>query len=222
MIDNIGETILSMQRTSRYQREEEAMSEKRPPAIDQRLVRAVGHPLRVQILEALTDRVASPNLLSEELEAGLSDVAYHTRALDRYGCLELVETAQRRGATEHFYKATPGSFVGDPAWRRVPLPVRGGVSAATLRTFLDKAVTALEAGTIDAREDTIFRWMPLHLDAEGWSEVVSILEEATNLVLAAHVRSQDRLAESGGRGGVSTVIGLASFETAGSIQSEDR
>lgn len=198
------------------------MTDNRPPAIDPRLVRAVGHPLRIQILEVLTDRVASPNLLSEELGAGLSDVAYHTRALDRYGCLELVETAQRRGATEHFYKATPGSFVGDPSWRRVPLPVRGGVSAATLRTFLDKAVAALEAGTIDARDDSIFRWMPLFLDNEGWREVVSILEEATNLVLAAHVRSQDRLTESGSGDGISTVIGLASFETAGSIQSEAR
>jgi hypothetical protein len=198
------------------------VADKRPPAIDQRLVRAVGHPLRIQILEALTDRVASPNLLSDELEAGLSDVAYHTRALDRYGCLELVETAQRRGATEHFYKATPGSFVGDPSWRRVPLPVRGGVSAATLKTFLDKATSAMEAGTIDAHEDTVFRWMPLQLDKEGWREVVSILEEATNLILSAHVRSQDRLADSGGRGGISTVIGLASFETAGSIENGDR
>jgi hypothetical protein len=178
----------------------------------------LAHPLRVQILEALSDHVASPNLLSAELEAGLSDVAYHTRALDRCGCLELIETAQRRGATEHFYKATPDSFVGDRSWRKIPRSVLGGVSAATLQTFLDKAIAALEAGTLDGREDTIFRWMPLFLDQTGWKEVVAIMEEATNLALAAHLRSQDRLA-GGTEEAISTVIGLASFETAGSLES---
>ena len=196
------------------------MKEARTEAIDQNLVRAVAHPLRVQILEILSDQVASPNLLSDQLETGLTDVAYHTRALDRCGCLELVETAQRRGAVEHFYKATPGAFVGDRDWRKVPRSVRGGISAATLQTFLDKAVAALEAGTLEKHDDTVFRWMPLFLDEEGWQEVVSILEEATNLVLSAHLRSQDRINESGGRGAISTVIGMASFETAGSMEAD--
>jgi DNA-binding transcriptional ArsR family regulator len=194
------------------------MNEAQSEAIDQRLVRALAHPLRIQILEVLTERVASPNLLADELDSGLSHVAYHTRALDRCGCLELVDTAQRRGATEHFYKATPGAFVGDREWRKVPRSIRGGVSAATLQTFLDKAIAALEAGTLDGRDDTVFRWMPLFLDEEGWKDVVAILEEATNLVLAAHLRSQDRLAESGGRDGFSSVIGMACFETAGSLR----
>lgn len=192
------------------------MKKQQPEAIDQRLVRALAHPLRIQILEILTEQVASPNLLANELGSELSDVAYHTRALDRCGCLDLVETAQRRGATEHFYKATPGAFVGAPSWRKVPRSVRGGVSAATLRTFLDKAVAALEAGALDSRDDTVFRWMPLLLDKEGWEEVVKIMEEATNLILASHLRSQDRLTESGGRNAISTVAGMAAFETGAS------
>jgi hypothetical protein len=200
--------------------QEPIMKEPFPDPIDQRLVRSLAHPLRIQILELLTDRVASPNLIANELESGLSDVAYHTRALDRYGALELVDTAQRRGATEHFYKATPRAFVGGPPWRKVPRSIRSGVSAATLQTFLDKAIAALEAGTLDGRDDTVFRWMPLHLDEEGWREVVAIMEEATKLMLAAHVRSQDRLRESGSDRVVSTVAGMATFETAGSLETE--
>lgn len=194
------------------------MKEPVPDPIDQRLVRSLAHPLRVRILELLTDHVASPTALAGQLEAALSDVAYHTRALDRYGALELVDTAQRRGATEHFYKAKPGAFVGGPTWRKVPHPVRGGISAATLQTFLDKAITALEAGTLDGRDDTVFRWMPLHLDEQGWKEVVAVMEEATKLMLSAHLRSQDRLSETGGKGAVSTVVGQAAFETAKSVE----
>ncbi|HXR60985.1 MAG TPA: winged helix-turn-helix domain-containing protein [Solirubrobacterales bacterium] len=194
------------------------MSEDHRNPIDQRLVRALAHPLRIKILEALNDHVASPNALSERLDAGLTGVAYHTRELDRLGALELVDTARRRGAVEHFYKARPRAFVGDPAWRQVPPSLLGGVSAATLQTFLDMAIAALEAGTLDGRSDTIFRWMPLSLDEEGWKEVVSIMEEATKLMLAAHVRSQDRISEGGGQAAVSTVVGQAAFETAGSLE----
>ena len=194
------------------------MQEEHLDAIDPRLVRSVAHPLRIRILEALTDHVASPNAISEKLDEGLTSVAYHTRALDKLGALELVDTAKRRGAIEHFYKATPRAFVGDPCWRKVPPSLLGGVSAATLQTFLDKAIAALEAGTLDGRKDTVFRWMPLSLDEEGWGEIVAIMEEATKLMLAAHVRSQDRLSESGGRAAVSTVVGQAAFETAGSLE----
>ena len=189
-----------------------------PEPIDQRLVMSVAHPLRIKILEALTDHVSSPNAVAEKLDENLPSVAYHTRSLGKLGALELVDTARRRGAIEHFYKATPRAFVGDPSWRNVPPSLLGGVSAATLQTFLDKAIAALEAGTLDGRDDTVFRWMPLSLDEEGWKEVIAIMEEATKLMLAAPVRSQDRLGESGGRGAFSAVVGQAAFETAGSLE----
>ena len=192
------------------------MDSQEPEMIDQRLIRALAHPLRVRILEILSAQVSSPNQLSEALETGLTDVAYHTRALDKCGCLQLVDTAQRRGAVEHFYKATPDSFLGNPAWRGVPSGILPGVSGATLQTFIDKAAAALAAGTLDGREDTVFRWLPLLLDQLGWREVVAIMEETTEKVLAAHLRSQDRLEGSGtGTESISTVVGLASFETGG-------
>ncbi|HET9153783.1 MAG TPA: helix-turn-helix domain-containing protein [Solirubrobacterales bacterium] len=194
------------------------MSEARTEAIDPRLVRSVAHPLRIRILEALTDHVASPNTLAGKFETDLSGVAYHTRELDRLGALELVDTGRVRGAIEHFYKATPCAFVGDPGWRKVPPSLLSGVSAATLQTFLDKAIAALQAGTLDGRSDTVFRWMPLCLDEEGWKEVVAIMEEATKLMLAAHLRSQDRLGENDDGNGVSAVVGQAAFETAGSLE----
>jgi DNA-binding transcriptional ArsR family regulator len=191
---------------------------KRPEAIDQRLVRALAHPTRVKILETLTERVASPNWLSEHLQADLSHVAYHTRTLDRCGCLELVDTARRRGATEHFYKASPGSFVGDRAWRRVPRSLRAGISAAWIQTFMDKLIAALEAGTLDARDDTVLTWMPVRLDQGGWEDVTAILEEATDRILTAQARSRQRLDQTEqGREGTSAVVAVANFETSGSV-----
>jgi DNA-binding transcriptional ArsR family regulator len=192
------------------------MKRTRSEVIDQRLVKALAHPLRIKILETLTERVASPNRLSGDLDAGLSHVAYHTRALAKCGCLELVDTAQRRGATEHFYKASPHSFIGDRIWRRVPRALLGGVSGATLQSFMDRAVAALEAGTIDGREDTTLYWMPVLLDEQGWDKVTATMEETVNEVLAVQAESRKRLAESKGRDAISAIVGVASFETPGS------
>jgi DNA-binding transcriptional ArsR family regulator len=185
----------------------------RAEVIDQRLVRALAHPLRIKILEILTERVASPNRLSGDLDTGLSHVAYHTRALDKCGCLELVDTAKRRGATEHFYKAAPHSFIGDRIWRRVPRVLLGGVSGATLQSFMDRAVAALEAGTIDGREDSTLYWMPVQLDEEGWDKVTATMEETVNKVVAIEAESRQRISRRSGRGAISAIIGVASFET---------
>lgn len=192
------------------------MKSERPQTIDQRLVRALAHPLRVQILEILTDRVASPNSISIELDARLTDVAYHTRILDQLGYLELVDTARRRGATEHFYTAKPRGFIGDRDWRSVPRSVRTDVSGASLQTFIDKAIDAVESGTIDDREDTTFCWMPLRIDPIAWREITAILDETIDRILAAHTRSRRRLDRAGGEEALSTVMGLCNFETRGS------
>jgi DNA-binding transcriptional ArsR family regulator len=185
-------------------------------SIDQRLVHALAHPMRVRILEVLSDRVASPVELATELDGSLSHVAYHTRTLEDCGCLQLVGTEQRRGATEHYYKAAPDSFIGSREWRQVPRAVRAGVTGASLQTFMDKAVAALEAGTIDDREDTTLTWMPVRLDDEGWNEVTEILGEAAERVLAAEARARARLGANGKHSAVSAVVALANFETPGS------
>ena len=79
--------------------------------VEQIVAKAFAHPLRVQILIILNERVASPNLLAQELDQSLNLVAYHVRVLEKYDCIELVDTKQRRGATEHFYRATRRQFL---------------------------------------------------------------------------------------------------------------
>src|SRR3954465_10750603 len=74
--------------------------------VEQVVAKAFAHPLRVQILIILNEKVASPNMLAQQLDQSLNLVAYHVRVLEKYDCIELVDTKQRRGATEHFYRAT--------------------------------------------------------------------------------------------------------------------
>lgn len=186
------------------------MADKRDRRIDQELVKALSHPIRVEILEALQGRVASPTELSQEIDESLGVISYHAKTLVKCGCLELVHTEPRRGAIEHFFGLAPRSSIGHQDWRRAPLAVRAGITAAALETFIEAAGQALEAGTIDRCEETVLTWMPLTVDEAGWREIAAIMEKAARLVAEAHERSSGRL---DGAEGLSIVVGLAAFET---------
>jgi DNA-binding transcriptional ArsR family regulator len=82
-----------------------ALAESGSPAAQlAQLGRALGHPLRVEILTALLVKdEASPRELAEELEQPLGTVSYHVRYLVSLEMLELQRMVPRRGAVQHFY-----------------------------------------------------------------------------------------------------------------------
>src|SRR6201996_9522927 len=141
-------------RARRLRKTARSMTPGRPNRLDQRLVRALGHPLRVKILEVVQVRNASPSELTDLPDAPLGNVAYHVRVLEKCGCIEQVATARRCRAVEHSFRARPRSFIGHQDWRKVPDSLRDAVSGAALGTFFDRAADALEAGTIDSHDDT--------------------------------------------------------------------
>jgi DNA-binding transcriptional ArsR family regulator len=177
--------------------------------IDQNLVRALAHPMRVRILEALQGRTASPTELAREFHQSLGVVSYHANALLEVECIEQVSTRPKRGTIEHFYTVRPRSFIGHQDWRRVPLSVRAGVTSEALRTFAAKIGQAIDADTIDRREDTTLNWMPVIVDEEGWRETAEILDRALQELMAVAAASRERL---GGEPGIPVVTGLAAFE----------
>jgi DNA-binding transcriptional ArsR family regulator len=79
---------------------------------DLELSRALSHPVRVEILQALEGRIASPAELSREIDQRPSVVSYHASTLLRCGCLQLVHSRGRRGAIENFFAVTPRSLFG--------------------------------------------------------------------------------------------------------------
>jgi len=69
--------------------------------------RALGHPTRLRILEALHgEHAMSPSQLIRRMGdgAGLANVAYHTRELAALGLLTPAGSRPARGALEHFYR----------------------------------------------------------------------------------------------------------------------
>ena len=65
---------------------------------DAKLAKAYAHPLRIQILGLLDNRIASPREIAAELGTPLSNTSYHVRQLVSLGFVELVG---RRASRSH-------------------------------------------------------------------------------------------------------------------------
>lgn len=162
--------------------------------VEQIVAKAFAHPLRVQILIILNERVASPNLLAQELDQSLNLVAYHVRVLEKYDCIELVDTKQRRGATEHFYRATRRQFLSDDEWSRMPKSLRPGMAGAMLKSVFEDLEDAAKTGTLDEIEDIHLSRTPMVVDEQGWSEVSSLLSDTLDRLLEIQAESSARIA----------------------------
>ena len=184
---------------------------KKETGVDQRLVKALAHPLRVEILTILNERMASPNELSKELEEGLSQVSYHVKVLKDFECIEMVKTEPRRGAVEHYYRATSRAYLTDRDWQSLPDSIKPGMSASGLKMIIDDVVGAINAGSFNAREDVHMSWTPGVVDEQGWTESVDLVNETLESLMGIHAASAKRLAKSGEEGIPATVV-LMNFE----------
>ncbi len=182
--------------------------------IDPRLVKAMGHPVRNDALSILNERVASPNEISKELGESVGHVSYHIKVLKECECIELVDMAPRRGAMEHYYRATSRAFLTADEWARLPESIKPGMSASLLQTMMTDASEALKSGSLDRREDRHLSWTPMIVDELGWEEIADSLGGVLDRVIEIQAESAERLAKANEEGVPITVTMLA-FEAAG-------
>jgi DNA-binding transcriptional ArsR family regulator len=189
-----------------------AQTKTSPEGITQQLAKALAHPLRVRILTSLHKGVSSPNQLSQELGEPLGNVSYHVKTLLEYDCVELVKTEPRRGAVEHFYRATERAFFSASDWEKIPASARKGISGSILETVGQDATEALVAGTIDARSETHISRTPLILDEQGWSDVTELLADTLNRALEIQEEAAARLNEEKSDS-IDTKLAILHFES---------
>jgi DNA-binding transcriptional ArsR family regulator len=180
--------------------------------VDPRIAKALSHPMRARILVILNDRVASPNEIAETIGERLPNVSYHVRALLELGCIELVDTAQRRGAIEHYYRAIVRPFFSERDWKRIPRSGRQAISDTALEIVWEDVSDAVKAGTFDARPDRYLTHSPMVLDEQGWREMSAVMSKAFAEAEKVRSRSAGRLKRSK-EDGVPTRVVLMQFES---------
>jgi DNA-binding transcriptional ArsR family regulator len=182
--------------------------------VDPRIAKALSHPMRARILMILNERVASPNEIADDIDERLPNVSYHVRALLDLGCIELVDTAQRRGAIEHYYRAVVRPFFSDSDWKRIPRSGRQAISDSILQIIWEDLSDSMESGTFEARTDRHLTHNRMLLDEEGWSELTKYLSGVLAEVEKIESRSRSRLKKKNADGAaVPTTFALMHFES---------
>lgn len=170
------------------------MAKRGPDLVDPRLAKALAHPLRVEILALLRTGPSSPAKIQRRLEnVSLNLVSHHIKVLKDLGCIELAETVNRKGATEHIYKPTGSLVLSDDAWKELSPLLRQPVTSTTLRMISADLSGSLGTGRFTEIPDTHLSRTPLKLDSQGWSEAAEILARTLDEIIAVGDRSLKRI-----------------------------
>lgn len=182
-----------------------------PP--DVRVIKAIGHPLRWQMLEALNEGEGSPAQLARRFGEPVNLVAYHMGILAKAGGVEMVRTEPRRGSTEHYYRATMRPYFADREWARLPTETRRALLAVETKRIVND-VRAAAAGTGLDHPKAHVSWSPLELDREGYDEVATLLSGVLDQLNDIQARSSVRQAEKGSKNNkkLSTEVAILHFE----------
>src|SRR2546421_5173535 len=139
-------------------------------ALDANVLKALSHPLRMRLLTFVTEHGEARRMeMSRAFDQPLPMVSHHTRVLRDLGYLELSRTEPRRGALEHYYRATAAPFLDDEHWELLPVPVRRRVAAQLFGQVLRDAAAAGQRGGFDVPSAHVAR-MVLDLDQRGWRD----------------------------------------------------
>jgi predicted ArsR family transcriptional regulator len=188
-----------------------------PVPFTMRLAKVFADPLNLKILTELNLRAMSATQLSHELggETTVSGIYRRLKMLAELGWLVKVDErtgGKRRGATEHFYRATgPATFDTD-IWASIPGSARKGMSWRTLHQLFEKVAEAVKAGAFDAQLDRHASWSLLLLDELGWRQLIAALDSYFRELFKAQEAAKSRLTRSGETAMLAT-FALACFES---------
>jgi DNA-binding transcriptional ArsR family regulator len=140
--------------------------------VDGEVAKAMAHPLRVQIVAMLNQRVMSATMIAKRIDEPLQNVAYHFRVLREKELIEEVSSRQVRGSVEHFYRATKRVLFDGKAWDDLPASMKAKVSSRMFSDFLEVVTAAMRGETFDSSDERVNVWLQGRLDEQGWEEAV--------------------------------------------------
>ena len=175
---------------------------------DPRVVKALNHPLRVEILRAIEVDRASPVELSRRLDAPLGVVSYHVRVLADLGLIKLVKRTPRRGAVEHHYEAKAPVLLDDNVWKALPKAARRARNAPMLEQAGNAVDKAVRSGAFDS-ENAHLTLSAVALDERGHAELSAELGKVAERVQ----KIAEAAAKRGSEGAKETTLVLMAFDS---------
>jgi DNA-binding transcriptional ArsR family regulator len=163
----------------------------------QALAEALGHPVRNDIIFAVSDRAQSARQIAERIGEPVRAVRHHLSRLAEAGVVSPAGFEERRGAREKYYVAAtaPELDVGEHE-RLGPRETRR-ITIEVFRGIVEDVTRALSAGAFDRRSGAVEVLVEASLDERGWQEVAQIFRETYEEVRRLKDEAAGRLERSG-------------------------
>lgn len=187
-----------------------------PIPINLRLAKVFADELCLRIVAELNLREMSALQFHREFGGASADgIRRRFKMLAEIGWLTKVgqkSGGRRRGASEHFYRATGPATLEEGPRSELPDSIATSPSWEIFEQLSVKVKEAMEAGTFDNYPDRHLSWSSLRLDQLGWEKVISRIEGLSALALEEEKRARDRLKASGEEP-IAMTVALAAFES---------
>jgi hypothetical protein len=177
----------------------------------------------LDIIHEATDQAVSATEFHREFGGNVDKIRRLFKKTAENGWLKEVDWrtgGRRRGGTEKFYRATRPMFANaDELLAGLPKALRQTDAGEASERICVDFIEAMEAETVDARDDRFVALSLVQLDQEGWEKVSAFLRD-----LWAFIRQEEREAgkrlEKSGEQPVAMTVALGLYETARSATKE--
>lgn len=182
--------------------------------VDPRLVKAIKHPLRVEIIVECNLAPISQT----ELRARLGNrhsaqlISHHFDVLVECDAIEVAFTRRVKGSKVNYYSATARALFSEEDFIHLPEALKGSFSAMICSTFQENAQESLLANLFDSHAQRHASWTPIQLDLVGFLRICKRLDEVFYALPAEQEAAAERMKVSGERP-MHMTVGMFGFET---------
>jgi DNA-binding transcriptional ArsR family regulator len=149
----------------------------RPRKAEARLAYTVLHPVRLDILAILLDRVASANEIAVMLNEPHSTVRRHIKELRDNQMIEVVDERPRGGAMERYYRAVVQPVISGEEAEVLPRAANRRHAAISLQNIFTEALASLRHKQMDADEELELSLLRSAFSRRGLEEMNALLAE---------------------------------------------
>lgn len=148
-------------------------------------LRAIAHPLRLQMLSLLTGAELSASDVARELGITQANASYHLRTLVAAGHLKETGTEKIRGGVAKKYRYIAGEMPADHRKHSVPTQAEWELWLAAHQTELRRRLQERTEGVLDSDAEV---W----LEPDDWQQARDLVMQASRLI---HDRAKPPRAE---------------------------
>ena len=135
------------------------------------------HPVRLDILAILSDRVASANEIAEILKEPRSTVRRHVKELRDNHAIEVVTEKPRGGALERYYRTVARPEISSEEAEILPRAAHRRHAAISLQAIFIEALASLRYGQMDTDDELELALCSTAFSRRGLEEVNALLTE---------------------------------------------